>query len=736
MAMSMKDFLIAYYKQLHFDKMPLEVRARFDGYVAAKDFKGNMKSWVSELMYENPAGSGKYVNKPLPDPNDINNGLGQEDWERLFKAFNTTLALMDRDEDGKAENSQARDFLKEYYGSGKLFSLEPVDGATEAAIGVLRQNLGHLKGAIQNFLPEEVSFEQFEKDLKASKYNSNGKFRTLLINVVDKLENAKQWGIQGASADAINALNQIDTEKISAGFDQKPNPGKLSSFKQEYKFLLNRLHDKDKLRDFFGKYDDGKITGPLAKALKKVDYDNKESKSYVHPKSNDELNPWQQLQKWTADTYENYLEKYTKLRGDRMFFSMPAQLICKGIDKAKIKPTDGIDAVLKNADTIKKNMQYKSPTTMDHFDWFVKEMGVLKDAMPKAFEGGLRNGPQLRRLIEKMIVDAVENGKVNEAKTAMEVLSVIKYANTTSKIMDTIKNDKELFTLFSNKDLSWNKNEAVQFVTKALDKSVRAAFLGVGYGVTVGVNLLRKSRSKIRHKTGLLDKAQKEWAEDVEKQKQDTEHALNDAKNRQQQNWNTVHNARRKGDIEADINNLTGGAQMLQNTIETTLKQLDGFVQQQTNNQPTQDQDILAIQKYIEDVEAALKGQGTTGQNPAVPQLTGVGQGMQNVIKTIDNTLTNLNNQNQQLGTKQTELDNLNIAIAELRAANNQKTEMDKKLKSWDADHKDKYKELIDHWNKLETGRDTHTGEMYSWRIGNAERKQKEFWNRLGGRGI
>ena len=736
MAMGMKDFLIAYYKQLHFDKMPLEVRARFDGYVAAKDFKGNMKNWVAELMLESPPNSGKYVNKALPDPNDPNNGLVQEDWEKLFKVFNTTLARMDQDSDGKAENKQARDFLTEYYGNGKLFSLEPVDGATESAISVLRNNMGHLKGAIQNFLPEDVSFEQFEKDLKASKYNTNGKFRKLLINLVDKLENAKQWGIQGASQEVINALNLIDTEKIAAGFDQKPNPGKLSSFKQEYKFLLNRLHDKDKLREFFGKHDEGKITSPLAKALKKVDYDDKNSKSYVHPKSTDELTPWQQLQKWTSDTYENYLEKYVKLRGDRMFFSMPAQLICKGIDKAKIKPTDGIDAVLKNVDTIKKSMQYKSQTALDHFDWFIKEMGVLKDAMPKAFEGGLRNGPQLRRLVEKMIVDAVETGKVNEAKTAMEVLSVIKYANTTSKIMDTIKGDKELFTLFSNKDLSWNTNEAVQLVTKALDKSVRAAFLGVGYGVTIGVNLVRKSRSKIRKKKGLLAKAQQEWAEDVENQKQDVQRALNSANVRKTQNWNAVHNARRKGDIEADINNFTGGAQMLQNTIENGLQQLASFVQQQTNNQATQDRDILVIQKYIEDVKNAIQGQGTTGQNPTVPQLTGVGQGMQNVINTIDNTLTNLSNQNQQLGTKQTELDNLNNAIAELRAANNQKTEMDKKLKTWGADHKDKYKELIDHWNKLETGRDTHTGEMYSWLPRSAEKKQKDFWNKMGGRGI
>ena len=46
----------------------------------------------------------------------------------------------------------------------------------------------------------------------------------------------------------------------------------------------------------------------------------------------------------------------------------------------------------------------------------------------------------------------------------------------------------------SDKNLSWNKNEGIQFVTKAFDKTVKAAFLGVGYGVTFARNKIMMSK--------------------------------------------------------------------------------------------------------------------------------------------------------------------------------------------------------------------------------------------------
>lgn len=736
MAVSLNDFLVSYYMQLHFDRMPQEVRARFDDYAARGDFKGSMKKWNDELK-----------GHPLPNPNDPQNGIVQEDWEKFFNIFNTTLGRMAQDRDGLADNKEARDFISEYYGTGKLFSIEPVDSATESQISILKANLHRLKGAIQNFLPEDMSFDKFESDLRSNKYNTDGKFRNIFLNVVEKLDSAKQWGIQGASQDAKDALDLIHTESIIQGFDQKPSPGKLNSFKQEYKSILNRLHDKEKFRKMFSTYDDGKLSGQLSKALKKVNYDENTSdnKSYIHPKDEDELNLLQRVKKWVGDSYENHLEKYTKLRGDRMFFSEPAQMICKAIDTIKdpkIKPTDGIDAVIKRADDIKKGMQYKSPNANDHFDWFIKEMNSLKDAMPKAFEGSLRNGPQLRKLIEKLITDAVEQNKIKEAKTAMEVLSVIKYANTTSKIMDTIKEDKDLFNLFSNKDLSWNKNAGVEFVTTALDKSVRAAFIFVGYGATMAINGIRKSRSKIIRPGKSLNQARDEWQTDVNNQRTETQQINQNATNRKAQYLTVVQNSRRKSVIDNEIAQWEANVQRFETNIENNLQSLDQFLQQQTNGQPTQDPDLLAIQQYISDVVQYMQAQrnqpanGRTSNIPVTPILNGTGAQQATAVNAVGGNLQLWATQFRGLTTRQQELQDLLNARSELIAAHNQMQETRKKLDTWDTDHSDKYTDLINHWNRLETGRDSHTGEMYKWGLGSKKDKQDAFWRQQGGRGI
>lgn len=704
--------------------MAPEVRARFDDYVKNGDFAGDMKDWKNNLMDSN------LNNKPLPDANDPNNGLDQENWEKLFNAFNTTLGRMSQDSDGLAENKAARDFVTEYYGVGKLFSIEPVDGATESEISKLKNNITHLKGAIQNFLPEDVSFEQFEKNLGNGKYNTDEKFRSTLLRVIDRLDSAKQWGLQGASQEAINALNAIDTTKIATGFEQKPNPGKLASFKQEYQSILNRLHDKTKLREMFSQYDDGKISKPLSKALGKVAYDDKDSKSYIHPKSSDELNLLQQIQKWKSDTYENCLEKYIKLSGDRLFFSMPAQMICKGIDSAKIKPTDGIVAVLDNADKIKKGLQYKSPAAVAHFDWFVKEMNILKDAMPKAFEGGLRNGPQLRHLIEKIIVDAIEQGKVTEAKTAMEVLSVIKYGNTTSKIMNAIKEDKDLFTLMSNKDLSWNKNEGVKFVTTALDKSVRAAFIGLGYGATMAINGIRKSRSKIKRPGKLLNKAHEDWRANTDAQKTEVQRAYDRADRRKTWAERFVNASRPQAVIEQDITMWENSIQNTENNLGLQLNALQNQLQQMLNNPATaNDPDAHKIEQYLTDIR-------TGNPNITKPQLNGAAANWQYLVDNIDTQLNILSTQKGRLDSEQEELNDVLGGISVINAAEQQMNDTQNKLTTWNADHTDQYEELIDFWNRLETGRDSHMGEMYSWRPGSKKKKQDAFWNKQGGRGI
>ena len=77
----------------------------------------------------------------------------------------------------------------------------------------------------------------------------------------------------------------------------------------------------------------------------------------------------------------------------------------------------------------------------------------------------------------------------------------------TSKVMDAMKQTE--FSIFSDGKLSWNQNEGIQFVTRAFDKSIKAAFLAVGYTATIIKNKINLSGMQITN-DGALAKRFKE----------------------------------------------------------------------------------------------------------------------------------------------------------------------------------------------------------------------------------
>lgn len=527
---SMNDFLLQYYMQRRFNNMPPEVRAKFDDYLKAEDgkgghgdFSGNMKDWRKKLMHEQPAGSGKYENNTLPDPTQQLSGddlarqggkqwdLSQEDWEKLYNAFRDAFRSMSAKKKSFEDNDDATKFFNKYFGNSHthMFSLAMASDDAKREISKLLAVL-ETDTSIGLLLKDElgdISFDDFKKAIREGKYNKEPKWQ----NALKKVAGALKY-LQIYEPDKFIAFTNagIDLDKIEQAFDEAhPNPRQLQTFKDSYDVLLNAI-TKKKINDVFKDHDGGKITGKIDEAKSKVDYDNKDSKDYVPPKRDDELTPLQQMRRWAGDTYKDVLGKYLSAHGNRVYFSDAARKIVEAIDKAKIKPTDGLDKVLSSEGDIKKEILYKSPTAATHFEWFVKTMNELKTTMPKAFAGALKNGRQLRAIVSEMIMKAVREGKIPEAKTAMEVLSVIKYGYTTSKIMDTLR--KEEFKVFSDGGLSWNKNQGMQFVTNALDKSIKAAFIGVGYGVTMVGNAYRLNGSKFNGKKGRLKKTQENWA--------------------------------------------------------------------------------------------------------------------------------------------------------------------------------------------------------------------------------
>lgn len=707
MPMKMDEFLLKYYQQLNFNNMPAEVRVQFDSYAKAKDFRGNMKDWDKNLTDDDGE------NKPLPDAVeefvDGNGNVNDVEWEKLFKAFQNAFRSMDANKKSFKDNKKANDFLKEYFGDGKLFTLFTSSQQVSRYIDQLSNVLaGAQKDAIYSSIQNSTSlfedraeYNDFLKDIADKKYNSDIKVRNKLIRVAGYLYNGLQNDSFNKNHALENELNSLNLMGITSGFDDTGlmDPQKLAYFKRNYNSLLKDLYSETKIREVFAANDNGKISKHLDEALAKTDYANKESKDYVPPKRTEELTLKQQISNWVSDTYEDYLKKYVTLRGDRQFFSPEAKLIVKAIDGAKIKPTDGLEKVLNESKKIKDNLIYKSPAATDAFEYFEKVMGELKSTMGKTFAGALKNGRQMRAVIEEMALHAVRNGKVKEAKVAMEVISVLKYGITTSRVMDAIK--KEPMTVFSDKSLSWNKNKGVQFVTQAIDKGIKTAFMGVGYGVTMIGNKIRLSGRKFHGKSKRLSSAR------------DALNAQNDAAHIAAQN--------ERRDIEAQ-----------RNTIESNLE-----ARRRTGpDEAALEADIANIETEIQLIENHERNLVSWYQNPAnttSPDYPAIEQyltmGVVPVVRLTDTTLQDSVDAIEQMPAKQTELEIKNQQLDvfkdgtnTIEMLNNQIEKRDAQLESWDNDHKDQYQELMAHWDFLETG-----SHVKSFSLGSKSAKQKRL---------
>ena len=284
-------------------------------------------------------------------------------------------------------------------------------------------------------------------------------------------------------------------------------PAKLNDFKTNYADFFHEMYGDEKDKNAAKILEAYKSCEPannkvvsesIEKAKKDIDYNDTNSQNYIPPKMDSEMNMFEKIQEWAGETYSDYFKKYEELRGARIYqHAGEVQAILKQIDKAKIKTTDPLSKLVESAGAITKKLQGSYPEAAKAFDWMAKALGDINNnpSMSKVMEKALKSGRKMNDLVAELIMRAAEDGKpetVKYAEIAMEVLATIKYGNTTSKVMDAIKEDKELFNIFSNKDLSWNKYEGVRFVTAAIDKSVRAACLGIGRGGAFLVNRFRR----------------------------------------------------------------------------------------------------------------------------------------------------------------------------------------------------------------------------------------------------
>ena len=343
-----------------------------------------------------------------------------------------------------------------------------------------------------------------------------------------------------------------------------------------------------------------------------------------------------------------------------------------------------------------------------------KTLGELKNTMPKAFAGALKTGRQMKAIVSELVIKAVRENKMDEAKTAMEVLSVVKYGYTTSKIMDALGNEK--LSIFSDGGLSWNKNQAVQFVTNAMDKSIKAAFMGVGYLITMGGNAIRLNGSKFNGKTGRIKGARDTWIADNNAQRAATQQQKTANETQKTDLENNLTAMRNRGlteqALDASIGQYRQDISALNQNLDNQVRNLEQWLAANQTHP-----DANAVANYLVQLQA--------GSNPAAPTVTD--PAVQARVQNISQSRRDITAKTKQMDRKIKKRQEFENATQSIQMLNDQITKQNDVLNNWDNNHKDKYRELMAYWDMLEAGRDSHTGKMYSWTPGSAKNKQKNF---------
>ena len=697
---NVKKFIQEYCKILHLANMPAATRERFDKYAEAKDFNGNMKRWPDLLEAADKVNGGDLSALPtMPD----------DKWKDLYFYFQDIFENMAQHKDDfKYKDETTLKFFNTWFGDDKLFKpSQPAVPGLEDRLTHFAEFLEHNKFALSSIISEknvyglnsEFKYDTFVSDVKAGKYKDDPEIRDQLFAVVKYVQNysdgsnpyypwgrgVEQYDFSVPTKDGKPAL-PLDTDEW---FATKYNP----AFKYRAKEIFNRLLTSSVVREDFTNYDyKGKVAKHIATAINETDYDNKDSKDFVAPVYEDKKTVWQKIGDKIDDFKQDHIDPWANvLRGSRRFFTPYSKEILEAFSKAKnkdgkkLKPTDGLQGVLDYAEAITNKLVAKSPKGKAHFDWLVGKLKIYAEEMPKAFAGAFKRSWQLKAIVSQLIVDGIQEGKVAEAKSAMEVLSTMKYGIFHSRTVDAA--GKEDFTLISDKDLSWNKFSVFRYTSKIIDKTAKYALLGLGRGVAAIRNGIFRSRTKFRGKTKYFQAAEEAWKK-----------------------RNNV------GNMEAALENLTN--ELNTTTTQQTLlnTQIAGFggrdaMQSDIDAYSKLEDENKGLEKQLKDAQYQLSISGDE-ETPITDPATGKFIKLKDLIKQLTSKMDAnqdlLDNDAEKINGYRTllkESDDVNDRVTGL---NEQKASMQSVQDTWADDHKDKYVELMAFWDMLETFDKSH----------------------------
>lgn len=511
MAFDSEKFLIDLAKQLNLRNMDDATRAKLDDLkkkgVATKKQQGwapdKVLPTIGDVTAAAPTATPPEPEKYTYTGDPIAGGAvpSAKDLKDLYLKLVVILRDINADKELR-ENDPTKKFLDKFYGSGKTveqYESNPVPATYPVAD--IKKYIDTYKSQLYFALGiKESDLEKLSKALGDEPYTTNAKALSVFENFLAKMSNhyySSTVPLPGKLPAGLQDSDQISQIYQAITTPKDPSATQLAQFAAGKDELFGKLVSDEKLREkFMNKDSDGDITKWINKGLSETNY--KDGDHALTPKYSDRKTFWNRAQDnikdWYVDTIGKLNDKHT-----RHIYSTEARFIVPELIKKGVKPTDGTQKILDTFDAI--NGKLPNPVQ--------KKLKWIKETMTKMsgtdfFKDALKDGDQMRQLIQEIVKAAAHDDKKEEAKVALEMLAVMRYTITTSSIRDSLK--KSPLVLMSDSKLSFNKNEGMKIVTNAFDKALNATLMGAFELGNMAKNAIKENGVKFKEGTARLDK--------------------------------------------------------------------------------------------------------------------------------------------------------------------------------------------------------------------------------------
>lgn len=545
MGVKFKDFMLSWYRAYHLYNMDDPRKQRWID-LHGKSFEINSrgeyvflddKRTAAQKGWTNPRTGELDTELPTPD-------LSDEDWRYFYKLCRTTIRnINDRRADLLRNDPDKNPLpIDKWFGNKNLkpFSEQTVAQSTKdklAAFATLVRTDQRLKNKLSDSFSSDYSLETFLSDLIDQDYSRNSqhtvpKIQTLIRILpglirgeYDYEEMAYRSSLDDDTINKIFSIfipgvaptmrtgerikeleNEFDTlsEKLDPE-NEEINPAQLRQFQDPscWREILKSLYASDKpdkksaFHGQFSSYGGSEITGYMNEVVSNNNYES--GPNALIPKLDKEQSLRERIQEKMDDFVDEHFKRLTDRAARHIYIDPNASPIVNAIIKENISPTDGIAKIIEKKDAITKRVMAKQPNAKKACDFLFEALDYIKSSgdMDAALDGAFRNGRKAESIAFEIIKYAISKRKVNEAKSALEVLAVMRYDTFSSAHWEQF-HKAQSGGIFGNDKLSFNKgNESIAFITRSIDNVIFAGINAVFWTGVIGRNLFQHARARM-----------------------------------------------------------------------------------------------------------------------------------------------------------------------------------------------------------------------------------------------